>query len=86
MSDAMHNRAAGPDSPAWDAATVTAGASDLARVPTRALYIGGTGGDVTVTMAAGTSVQFTGVPAGTILPIRVDKVTATTATNVIALY
>jgi hypothetical protein len=82
----MHNRAAGPESPAWDAAVITAGAGDLARIPTRGIYVGGSGGDVTVTMSGGTSVQFTGVPAGTILPIRIDKMTATTATNVIALY
>jgi hypothetical protein len=86
MADAMHNVAAGPDSPAWTAVVITASADDLARIPTRAIYVGGTGGDVTVTMAGGGSVQFTGVPAGAILPIRVDKMTATTATNVIALY
>ena len=86
MADAMHNVAAGPDSPAWTAVVITADADDLARIPTRAIYVGGTGGDVTVTMAGGGSVQFTGVAAGTILPIRVDKMTATTASNVIALY
>ena len=86
MSDAMHNVAAGPESPAWDAVVITAGAGDLAKVPTRGLYIGGTGGDVTVTMASGTSTQFTGVAPGTILPIRIDKMTATTASNVVALY
>jgi hypothetical protein len=86
MADAMHNVAAGPDSPAWTAVVITADAGDLARIPTRAIYVGGTGGDVTVTMAGGGSVQFTGVAAGTILPIRIDRMTATTASNVIALY
>jgi hypothetical protein len=52
MADPIHNRGADLDSPFWDAATVTASASDLARIPTRGLYIGGTGGDVTVTTAS----------------------------------
>ena len=86
MADAMHNVAAGPESPAWTAVVITADAGDLARIPTRGIYIGGTGGDVTVTMAGGGSVQFTGVPAGSVLPIRIDKMTATTASQVIALY
>lgn len=86
MSDAMNNVAAGPESPAWTAAVITASADNLAKVPTRAVFVGGAGGDITVTMAGGGSVQFTGVAAGTILPIRIDKMTATTATNVVALY
>jgi len=86
MADEIFNRDADLDDPAWTAVVITAGAGDLARIPTRGLYVGGTGGDITVTMAGGGSVQFTGVQAGTIMPIRVDKLTATTATNVVALY
>jgi hypothetical protein len=92
MADAMHNVAAGPDSPAWDAAAVTpANDTDLPRFPTRGLYVGGTGGDVAVYMAgraSDTAVVFTGVPAGSTLPIRVDRVrvTSTTATGIVALY
>lgn len=71
---------------AYDARTVTAGASALANGTTRALYVG-TGGDVTVTMAAGTSVTFADVPAGTILPIQVTHVTAVSgAADILALY
>lgn len=48
-----------------------------------ALYVGGSG-DVTVRTIGGTTLTFTGVPAGMILPIRCDQVrAATTATNVI---
>jgi len=86
MADEIFNRDADLDDPAWTAVVIVADAGDLARIPTRGLYVGGTGGDITVTMAGGGSVQFTGVAAGTIMPIRVDKLTATTATNVVALY
>ena len=53
----------------------------------RALYIG-VGGNVTVLMPDGTTVLFTGVQSGTILPVRVRRVnsTATTATSIVALY
>lgn len=56
--------------------------------PTRALWVGGTG-DVAVVMAGNeTTVTFTGVPAGSILPVQATKVmsTNTTATSIIALY
>lgn len=86
MADATYNMAANLESPAWTAAVITAGAGDLAVIPTRFVYVGGAGGDLTVTMAGGGSVTFTSVPTGTLLPIRIDKLTATTATNVVALY
>ena len=88
MSDAAFNASADLTSPAWDAVAVTPADSDLARVATRGLYIGGNG-DVAVVMAGGGSaVTFAGVAAGTILPIRVDRVnsTNTTATSIVALY
>lgn len=52
-----------------------------------ALYVGGDG-NVRVKMAGGNTVTFTGVVAGTVLPILVDRVysTSTTATNILALY
>lgn len=52
---------------------------------TKRIYVGGAG-DVRVTMQDGTAVTFTGVLAGTILPVRAFKVlTATTATNLVGL-
>jgi len=71
---------------AYDAAAVTlSDSTELA--PTRALYIGGAG-DLKVTMAYGTEVTFSGLSAGSILPIQVTKCFATgsTATLVLALY
>lgn len=71
---------------AYDATAVTAGASALTNGPTRALWVG-TGGDITVTMAGGTSVAFTNVPNGCLLPIQVSHVTAVSgAANILALY
>lgn len=71
---------------AFDAAAVTPGDSTALR-PTRGLYIGGAG-NVKVEMSLGNVVTFTGVLAGSILPVQVVKVysTDTTATNIVALY
>lgn len=61
--------------------------SDATVFPTcRALYVGVTG-DVAVRMADGQSVTFKAVAVG-IFPVQVDMVksTATTATDIVALY
>lgn len=61
--------------------------SDATIIPiTRGLYIGVTG-NISVRMADEQTVTFLNVPVG-IFPIQVDKVnaTATTATNIVALY
>ena len=58
-----------------------------ALLATRGLWVGGAG-DVAVKMAGdGATVTFLGVPAGTLLPIKVTAVmsTNTTATNILAL-
>lgn len=54
---------------------------------TRALYVGGAGNVVAV-REDGTAVTFTGVPAGTVLPIRCRRVnsTNTTATSIVRLW
>ncbi len=72
--------------PSAIAANITPHDTNTLTYASRALYIGGTG-NVTVVMN-GVSVLFTGLPAGTILPIRTDKVmaTGTTATSLVALY
>ena len=72
---------------AHGAAAVTPSDSTALR-PTRGLYVGGAG-DVKVDMSMdGTAVTFSGILAGTILPIQVVKVyaTDTTATSIVALY
>jgi hypothetical protein len=58
---------------------------DLIRTP-RAIYIGGAG-NVVVRITGEASVTFQGLAAGTILPIRCDRVlaTGTTATNLVGL-
>jgi len=53
----------------------------------RAIYVGGAGNLVAV-RHDGTAVTFTGVPAGTVLPIAVRRInsTSTTATAIVALH
>ncbi len=80
--------APGFECPAYHAFAISKNDStDLAYV-TRAIYVGGVG-DIVVDLAGGeTSVAFSGVPAGTVLPIRATRVrsTGTTATNMVGLY
>lgn len=89
MSDPYSSFTAGLDSPAVNAASAVGTAVGTAVVtlspPSRALYVGGAG-NVTCTIG-GASVTFTGVPAGSILPVRATAIgTATTATQIISLW
>jgi hypothetical protein len=84
MADTFANYQSGLDSPAGNAASITAGATALAYT-TRAIYVGGAG-DVAVTMVGGQSVTFSAVPAGSLLPIRATHITAATATAIVALW
>lgn len=54
---------------------------------TRGVYVGGTGNVVAV-LIDGTTVTFSNVPAGSVLPIAVKRInsTSTTATSLVALY
>lgn len=69
-----------------DGFAVTPSDTAVFRKMASALYVGGTG-DVTVRTEAGTSLLFSAVPVGAILPVRCDKVmaTGTTATLIVAL-
>ena len=60
--------------------------ADLGYV-TRAVYVGTTG-NMKVTMQDSGTVLFTGIPAGTTLPIRASRIwsTTTTASTIIALW
>lgn len=83
----LSDRTPGIDAPAANAAAVTPNDSaDLTNV-SRSLYVGGAG-NVKVDMADVGTVTFTGVVAGSILPIRVKRVysTGTTATTILVLY
>lgn len=72
--------------PANDAVAVTKSDTVAYATMARELYVGGLG-DVTLITAAGNTVLFTAVAAGTLLPIRHSQVksTGTTATNMVAL-
>lgn len=73
---------------ARDAAPYNGGVAIAVATPfalCRAIYIGGAG-NLTLTMADGSSITFTGALSGTILPIRGTNVSAATATALVALY
>lgn len=76
----------GLTSPADTAEAVTPSDSvDLTNV-SRALWVGGAG-NISVIMGNGATVLFSGIAAGTLLPIRVSRVksTSTTATLIVAI-
>lgn len=86
MSDKYSGYTNGLASPATGAFAITPNDSTDLTSFTRAVYIGGAG-DLKVDTITNDTVTFSGVPAGTVFPIRVKKVysTGTTATNLIAL-
>lgn len=76
--------------PAHFAEAVTPSDSADLTYEARGLYIG-TGGDLKVTTAGGSTVSFVGLPSGSILPVRIRRVFATgqpgaIATNIVALW
>lgn len=73
--------------PASSAVAVTPSDSTALSYVTRWVYVGGTG-TLTVIMADGTTCEFQGIPAGTLLPIRVSQVkaTGTSATLIVAMW
>ena len=85
-TDNFATNVVGNTSPATIAEAVTPSDSiDLTNV-CRALWIGGAG-NISVIMANGATVLFSGVAAGTMLPLRVSRVrsTSTTATLIVAI-
>jgi hypothetical protein len=73
--------------PARDGAAVTpSDSSDLSVVP-RAIYVG-VAGSIAAIMAGGQSVTLQNVAAGSLLPIRVARISATgtTASGLVALW
>jgi hypothetical protein len=86
MADPFDTHSDSLPAPARNGAVVTPGASPLASV-TKGVYVGGAG-NLNVTLAGGQTVLFSGIPAGTILPIRCTHIlsTSTTATLIVALW
>jgi hypothetical protein len=85
-TDNFANNFVGNTSPATIAEAVTpSDSADLTNV-SRALWIGGAG-NISVIMANGSTVLFSGIAAGTMLPLRVSRVrsTSTTATLIVAI-
>lgn len=86
MADRFDTLSSGLEAPASHAFGVTPNdGTDLPEV-TRALYVGGAG-DVAVITKQGDTVTFHGLPAGSILPVRLSRVlaTGTTATNIVGV-
>lgn len=78
------------DSVCFDGFAITPADATVFDQPTRAIYIGGNG-NLTVQLVgyndSNTIISFTGVVAGTILPIRAQRVYAnTTATALVGLF
>lgn len=69
-----------------DAASITP--SDTIDLPQVSVVFVGVSGNVKVTTAQGSDVTFTGVNAGTVLPVQVRRVwsTGTTATSLTAVF
>lgn len=75
--------------PSWSSAVAVTKSDSTVYTPSlKSLWVGGAG-DVAVRMKGSqTTVTYLAVPAGTRLPVNVDKVmsTNTSATNIIGLY
>lgn len=85
--DDFNNYSPGLDAPATRGAAITPNDSADLAFATRAVYVGGAGNIAAILQGDTVAVTFTGVVAGSILPIRVARVlaTGTTATALVGL-
>ena len=83
----MADNSGGGTQPATGAFEVTPNDSDVLAQTTRALWVGATG-TVRVRTLLGQVVSLVGVPTGTLLPVRCDRVysTGTTASSIVGFY
>jgi len=74
-------------SPAIHAFTITPNDSEDLAYVTRSIYVG-VGGTIVLITAGGETVTLVNVQSGSVLPLRVSRVkaTSTSATNMIGLY
>lgn len=75
-------------SPAVNGAAITPNDSTPLTQPTRMIYVGGAGDVTVVLLGDSAAITLKAVPIGTVLQVRasVVKATATTATNLVALW
>lgn len=90
MSDRFGRQYTNIDSIAYDAFTITANDNVIFSQPTRGLYVGESG-NVHVEMlsydGSNTEITFVNAAAGSVLPIRIQKVFAnTTANSLVGLF
>jgi hypothetical protein len=87
MTDRFANTQSSLSSPASGGIAVEPSDENSLFETSRALYVG-FGGSLRVRMLSGESLDFTGVPTGALLPVRVTQVfmTGTTARNIVALF
>lgn len=79
MTDTFQSHARSLTSPPEHAVAIEPDDAGTLNVVTRALYVGAAG-DLVVRMAGGGAVTLANVSAGSLLPIRVDRVFATGTT------
>lgn len=86
IPDAFEGHNAGLSAPSEKGVAVTPDDDADLAFRTRAVWVGGAG-DLAVRWPDGTDTTFVAVPAGTLIPIRVDRIldTGTDATNIVAL-
>ena len=86
MPDRFQNSSPSLSGPAAHGFAVTPHDANLLPETTRALYVG-SAGTLAVGMASGASLTFTGIAAGTVLPVRATRVmaTGTSATDILGL-
>jgi hypothetical protein len=88
MADEFTSTSDSPISPARNALAVTPHDTNALANVSKALYVGGAGNIVVRLADDSADVTFTGVTAGSILPIRASHVraTSTTATSIVNMY
>ena len=88
MADVFENLTESITAPGNNLVSITPSDSTDRPQVSRGIYVGGAGNLVVTPAAGGSNVTFVAVPAGTVLPIRVSRIlaTSTTATSLINLY